>query len=144
MSVATKSEILDIYRGILREVARQFTRRNNNDMWHKEVVSRFRVGSTLSGRSEIETQLKHARNVHAMMRSNHIHRGLVTRYWPVSGMTEEQRLTKTANTVGLSMPKLFGSAEALADEPWGSRMPVTEEPLSPHVEEALKIIKGSS
>ncbi|KAI9017526.1 hypothetical protein BC832DRAFT_521788, partial [Gaertneriomyces semiglobifer] len=97
--------ILSTFRGILREVSKQYTPRNNNRLWHNEVVSQFRAGSTLTDENAIRQKLMDAQNVLIFMRSNREHRDLMDRYWPTTGLSNEEKLTRTANTVGLSLPK---------------------------------------
>ncbi|KAJ3174074.1 hypothetical protein HDU88_000041 [Geranomyces variabilis] len=139
-AAATKSEVLGLYRGILREVSKQYTPRNNNRMWHNEVVATFKSGAGATDAVDVRNRILQAKNFHAFMTSNRTHRELVERYWPVSGMTEGEKLKRTANTVGFSLPKIFGSgvpAGELGEAAGG----VEEEPLAPHVEEALKILQ---
>ncbi|TPX60003.1 hypothetical protein PhCBS80983_g02058 [Powellomyces hirtus] len=144
-TVNVKTEILGLYRGILREVSRQYTARNQNRMWHDEIVAGFKSGVQLSNPAQIQIRLTRARNLHAFLRSNRTHRELVERYWPISSMTEEEKLSRTANTVGLSLPKMFGAGETFApsDRSLAGAETDAEPVLSPQVEEALNIIKNA-
>ncbi|TPX71091.1 hypothetical protein SpCBS45565_g01300 [Spizellomyces sp. 'palustris'] len=131
MSAVTRSDILSTYRGILREVSKQYTHRNKNRVWHNEVVARFRAGATLSDPVTIEESVKDARNILTFMRSNREHRNLVERYWPATGLSNEEKLTRTANTVGLSLPKMFGAEE------------IQEGPVAAGLDEAFKIVQNA-
>ncbi|KAI8817200.1 uncharacterized protein EV422DRAFT_542855 [Fimicolochytrium jonesii] len=143
-TTATKSEVLSVFRGMLREVSKQYTRRNNNKLWHNEVVTKFRAGAAERDPSVVATNVGHAKNVYAFMRSNRSHREMVERYWPISGLTEEEKLTRTANTVGLSLPKMFGAGETWADSgAAGGEKAAVEPELAPEVKEALDIVKNA-
>ncbi|KAJ3159726.1 hypothetical protein HDU86_001376 [Geranomyces michiganensis] len=141
-ATTTRSEVLGLYRGILREVSKQYTPRNKNRMWHDEVVATFKSGAGATDAVDVRNRILRAKNLHAFMTSNRTHRELVERYWPVSGMTEGEKLKRTANTVGFSLPKIFGSGVP-ASELGGAAENVADEPLAPHVEEALKILQKS-
>ncbi|KAI0824597.1 hypothetical protein BC628DRAFT_1419718 [Trametes gibbosa] len=52
-----------------------------------------------------EQQFYHdMRNTATFMRSQRIHRALLERYNPLLGLSTEERVTKSANRVGLNMP----------------------------------------
>ncbi|KAI9093016.1 hypothetical protein DFS34DRAFT_631287 [Phlyctochytrium arcticum] len=108
MSVLPKSEVLGLYRGILREIGKQFTIRNGNRVWHTEAVRKFRNGAQLTHPNQIQESLMDARNILHFLQSNRTHRELIERYWPSHNLTGDERLTRTANTVGLQLPKMFG------------------------------------
>jgi hypothetical protein len=83
---------------VMAEVARQFTKVNNNQLWEKSIKSAINSG---------ELQEKDLQDVATFLTSNRVHRELMEKYWNNVGMTEQHRVEASAHTVGLRLPKMF-------------------------------------
>ncbi|KAJ3037685.1 hypothetical protein HDV00_001407 [Rhizophlyctis rosea] len=134
----SRSEVLSTFRGILREISRQYTARNNNPMWRDAALIEFRMGAKLSDQTEVARAIHNLRDMYTYLRSCREHREMMQRYWPITALTEEQKLARTAGTVGLQLPKMMD------DEAWaklnagkdGKESEVKAEP-QPHEQQTL-------
>ncbi|KAL7753948.1 hypothetical protein RI367_000881 [Sorochytrium milnesiophthora] len=97
-------EMRALYRGLLREVDRQFTKKNNNKTWRQYLRRRFEEGAAGTQTTPQALQLE-AENALLFLQSNRKHHELLEFYFPT--MREDERVTRTANRVGLQMPRLF-------------------------------------
>ncbi|KAJ3296245.1 hypothetical protein HK104_001810 [Borealophlyctis nickersoniae] len=144
---ALRSETLSTFRGILREISKQYTRVNNNRVWHKTAVDAFRTGANSTG-DAAERALADAKDVLTYMRSSRVHREMMEQYWPTKGLSQEELLRRTANTVGLSLPKTVEGGAGVEDLFRGSRgvglsNGVQDVDIPPAMEEAFKIVAGA-
>ncbi|KAJ3047184.1 hypothetical protein HK097_000160 [Rhizophlyctis rosea] len=90
----------------------QYTARNSNPLWRHAALTEFRAGAKLSGEGNIARATANARDVYSYLRSCREHRHMMNTYWPTSALTEEQKLARTAGTVGFQLPKMMD------DEAW--------------------------
>ncbi|EGF81009.1 hypothetical protein BATDEDRAFT_24622 [Batrachochytrium dendrobatidis JAM81] len=102
---STNASVLSTYRGLLREVNRQFVVKNNNSFWRMQVIAQFRIGKGITDPSRALAKRRQAQNVLMYLKSSREYKELMERYWPVSTLTEQEKIAKTANRVGLAVPK---------------------------------------
>ncbi|KAI8803982.1 hypothetical protein BJ742DRAFT_469801 [Cladochytrium replicatum] len=94
-----------VLRCILREVNTQITKRNGNPVFRNAVLRLHRV--PVSSPQEGQQRLKDAQDFLTYLKSSREHEELMQKYWPTTGLTSEEKLQRTVNRVGLTMPKLF-------------------------------------
>ncbi|EJF62927.1 hypothetical protein BD309DRAFT_949490 [Dichomitus squalens] len=94
---------LSAYRAIVREVNRASI---NARATRPKVVSQCIRAIFESSREDKDTSRFYhdMRNAATFMRSQRIHKELLERYNPMHGLSQEDRIKKTANRVGLDMP----------------------------------------
>ncbi|KAI9222479.1 hypothetical protein BC828DRAFT_378361 [Blastocladiella britannica] len=95
-TTATTS-VTALYRGLLREVNKQVTKKNGNPLWRTYVAQQFRTAP--------EAHLTHAQNALLYLSSHRTHRELLEGYFPK--LSEDERLTRTVAKVGLQLPRMF-------------------------------------
>ncbi|KAJ3217675.1 hypothetical protein HDU67_007498 [Dinochytrium kinnereticum] len=148
----SRAEILSTFRSLLREVNSQvshplcatrpvvsassssasptkFTAKNGSKVWHAELVSTYKAARTISDKAIIIRRQAEANGLLSFLQASKEHRRLMNLYWPVSGMSNDEKLKRTANVVGLSLPKavdMDGEAEA---------------PIQGSMEEAARIVE---
>ncbi|XP_006460050.1 hypothetical protein AGABI2DRAFT_68293 [Agaricus bisporus var. bisporus H97] len=83
-----------LYRSLLRELTRAQAPSKPN----RTIVSNLRALLE-------QSRLQDARNALLFLKSQREHQTLVERYNPLSSLTEQERIRKTANRVGLDVPK---------------------------------------
>ncbi|KAI8923420.1 hypothetical protein BC831DRAFT_471174 [Entophlyctis helioformis] len=116
MSSATRAEVLSTYRGILREVTKQYVRFNGNLFWRQQVMATYRMRASKDVEPKVlRGFVTDGENLLSYLRSGREHKEMMERYWPTSGLTTSEKLTKTANKVGFAMPKRLGNILGLGD-----------------------------
>ncbi|CAG8490034.1 10905_t:CDS:2 [Acaulospora morrowiae] len=103
-SDTSRKMILSIYRQLLREVQKQFTPYNKNPYWKLELIKEFRQNRDASNKELLEKLDQDATDLLSFLRSNRRYGELLTQLDPMHGLTEQQRVEKTANRVGLKVP----------------------------------------
>ncbi|KAL2913786.1 hypothetical protein HK105_206665 [Polyrhizophydium stewartii] len=93
------------YRAILREVNKQYVRRNGNQFWSAQVKAGFRKGAAATDTAEVHARRRDAENLLTYLQSNREYKELMERYWPSSSLTPQEKIERTANRVGLTAPK---------------------------------------
>ncbi|KAL9712650.1 hypothetical protein Ac2012v2_003887 [Leucoagaricus gongylophorus] len=88
-----------VYRGLLRELGRTKGQRN------QEIATCFRSWLGQAQRAANIEALQDADNALQFLRSQREHQVLVQRYNPLTSLTEQERIRKTANRVGLDVPE---------------------------------------
>jgi tRNA uridine 5-carbamoylmethylation protein Kti12 len=89
--------MLKVYKAMLRQVMQQYEAKNGNQLWRSVLSKNFRENPeklTLSDAENILTYLQGAGEYNRLM----------SLYWPEEPMTELEKIKKTANRVGLSVP----------------------------------------
>ncbi|CAG8634257.1 3531_t:CDS:2, partial [Funneliformis caledonium] len=105
MSISSSKQlILSTYRQILKEINKQFTNQNNNQLWRKEAISTFQQYRNLSNKEEVEKLTQDAQDLLCFLKSNRKFDELLKSYNPVHGYSEEKRIELTAKRVGLKLP----------------------------------------
>ncbi|KAJ3106600.1 hypothetical protein HDU97_005965 [Phlyctochytrium planicorne] len=122
-ALPTRFEILTTFRGILRHVNKQ----NGSRTWHDEVISNYKAAKSLSQESIIIRKQAEAKGLLDFLTASSEHKRLMNLYWPVSGLSAEEKLKRTANVVGLNLPKPLDLGEPLGDS----------------IEAAAKIVEGA-
>ncbi|KAI9179805.1 hypothetical protein H9P43_005136 [Blastocladiella emersonii ATCC 22665] len=92
-----------LYRGLLREVTKQVTKKNNNPTWQRYLRAQFEV--VPADAAQHRARLVDAENALLFLRSNRTHRELLEGYFPV--LAEDERIKRTAGKVGLQLPRMF-------------------------------------
>ncbi|KAJ3110966.1 hypothetical protein HDU96_006117 [Phlyctochytrium bullatum] len=67
---------------------------------------------TAGNQSESARKLKEAKRVLQFLEFSKEHKRLAELYWPVSGLSAEEKLRRTANVVGLALPRADAFEEA--------------------------------
>ncbi|ORZ40525.1 hypothetical protein BCR44DRAFT_1425247 [Catenaria anguillulae PL171] len=98
----TLPAVTSLYRGLLREVNKQVTRKNNNPFWLHYLRQEFR---TPHPASSVPSRIQNAENALLFMKSNRTHRELLEFYFPP--MSEDERIKRTVARVGLQLPRMF-------------------------------------
>ncbi|RKP01326.1 hypothetical protein CXG81DRAFT_25985 [Caulochytrium protostelioides] len=104
------AELRATLRQILRIVNREYTARNANRLWSRGVTDLFRAAPGLA------THPHGARNLLAFLHGHNEHRRLFELYWPNSLLSNEEKLRRTVNTVGLAMPGTLDDRIAQGEE----------------------------
>ncbi|KNE59820.1 hypothetical protein AMAG_05276 [Allomyces macrogynus ATCC 38327] len=112
MSTATTRSVASVYRGLLREVNHQITKKNGSVQWLAYVRAEFR---------NPKAKIVDAENALLFLRSNRTHRELLAAYFPT--LDEEERITRTAGKVGLQLPKMFDPDGEIASDAAGAATP---------------------
>ncbi|KAJ2447922.1 hypothetical protein GGF42_005303 [Coemansia sp. RSA 2424] len=94
---------LRVYRHLLREVNRQFTKVNKNKAWSAQLRLQWLDASRSSGADD--SDLKAAQSVLTYLSNNRQYKELLAEFNPK--MSEGDRIEKTARRVGLEAPKLY-------------------------------------
>ncbi|KAJ3354453.1 hypothetical protein GGF32_002494 [Allomyces javanicus] len=105
MSTATTRSVASVYRGLLREVNHQITKKNGSVQWLAYVRAEFR---------NPKARLVDAENALLFLRSNRTHRELLAAYFPT--LDDQERITRTAGKVGLQLPKMFDPDGEIASD----------------------------
>ncbi|KAI8613923.1 hypothetical protein BC830DRAFT_1051003, partial [Chytriomyces sp. MP71] len=100
----SRAAVLSTYRSILRQINQQYTVRNDNRLWYFAAVSEYRQNKNASIEAAQGHQLN-AQDFLAYLHSKQEHRRLMEEYWPASTLTPTEKIHRTANVVGLSMPR---------------------------------------
>ncbi|KAI8911645.1 hypothetical protein EDD86DRAFT_188647 [Gorgonomyces haynaldii] len=87
---------MTLYRSISKLI-RPLSQKNGNMVWQQHLEARFRVGGKQSD----------ALALYSFLEANKNHKEMMERYWPTSGLSNEEKLQKTAERVGLQLPKTF-------------------------------------
>ncbi|KAF5363603.1 hypothetical protein D9756_000683 [Leucocoprinus leucothites] len=98
--VTMLSEYAQVYRGLLREVRKAAPAKPN-----QTIVTNFRSLLEQSRKTKNDVALQDTRNALLFLKSQREHQILVERYNPITSLTEQERIRKTANRVGLDVPK---------------------------------------
>ncbi|KAI8899919.1 hypothetical protein BC833DRAFT_518934, partial [Globomyces pollinis-pini] len=83
------------FKGLLKEVNIQLVARNQNKYWKDQLIDAYKSNN----RTEQD-----AKDILTYFTSNRNHREMMERYWPVSTLTPEEKIKRTANKVGFSLP----------------------------------------
>ncbi|KAI9136342.1 hypothetical protein BKA69DRAFT_175154 [Paraphysoderma sedebokerense] len=118
-----RAQIISTYRRLLREASRH-SRQTNNPMLKSFLIRSFQDGMRIQDPSQIQLRSKDAQDVLCFLEGNRLHKinilfwfilfcpllqELLESYFPP--LTEESRIQKTANRVGLQLPKMFDDGE---------------------------------
>lgn len=103
---------LQIYKSLLRELTKQYESKNGNRIWRSILSLHFRKNpSNLS--------LTDANNILHYLRGAGEYNRLMALYWPEESLSEKEKIRKTANRVGLSVPPDFSEQEFATDRTTG-------------------------
>ncbi|KAI9207319.1 uncharacterized protein BJ171DRAFT_494238 [Polychytrium aggregatum] len=102
----SKQQVLSVYRGLLREVNKQFTRTNQNLLWKTELTLQFRLAQSLESPEEIQRRFLDAKNTLTHLHAVRTHKHMMATYWPASGLTGQEKIERTAGKVGLALPEI--------------------------------------
>ncbi|KAJ3405610.1 hypothetical protein HDU80_001089 [Chytriomyces hyalinus] len=97
--------VLSTYRGILRQISQQYSHRNGTMLWHSATVAEYRKHSIDMDPASVAVAQLNALNLLSYLSSRREHKRLIEEYWPASTLTPAEKNTRTANFVGLSMPR---------------------------------------
>jgi hypothetical protein len=87
----------NLYRSLLKQLTRQYESKNGNRIWRSILSLNFRQNpSNLS--------LKDGENILHYLQGAGEYNRLMALYWPESSLSESEKISKTANRVGLSVP----------------------------------------
>ncbi|KAI8923799.1 hypothetical protein BC831DRAFT_513928 [Entophlyctis helioformis] len=112
MSSATRAEVLSTYRGILREVTKQYVRFNGNLFWRQQVMATYRMRASKDVEPKVlRGFVTDGENLLSYLRSGRDDGALLANVWA----DDSEKLTKTANKVGFAMPKRLGNILGLGD-----------------------------
>lgn len=84
------------YRQLLK-LTKALTLKNNNPLWVNAVTDPSQPPLKQPDLNALVSYLDACNN----------HKKMMELYWPVSDLTSEQKLTRTANTVGFALPEKF-------------------------------------
>ncbi|KAJ1647870.1 hypothetical protein J3B02_000957 [Coemansia erecta] len=96
-------EHLRMYRHLLREINRQFTRVNGNRAWASQLRLHWHCSSDTNDPQQQE--LTAAKNVLSYLANSRKYKELLAEFNPK--MSEGDRIKKTANRVGLETPNTY-------------------------------------
>ncbi|RHZ88009.1 hypothetical protein Glove_26g12 [Diversispora epigaea] len=99
-----RKSILSIYRQLLREVHKQYTLQNNNPYWKLELIKIFRQNQNVNDKELLVKSNQDAFDLLSFLKSNRRYSELMAQSNKLYGLTEQQRIEKTANRVGLKTP----------------------------------------
>ncbi|KAF7727327.1 hypothetical protein EC973_007636 [Apophysomyces ossiformis] len=100
---------LSIYRQLLREVHRQYTKVANNGLYAQELKSIYRQNKNITDPAKIAALNQDAENVLVFLRSSRQHKELRERYSALV-LEQKKKIEMTAKRVGLELPKQFDPA----------------------------------
>ncbi|KAI8140560.1 hypothetical protein BJV82DRAFT_623080 [Fennellomyces sp. T-0311] len=103
---------LSIYRNLLREVNRQFTK--TNDTFVKYLKSVYRDNKGVTDPSHINVLNRNAENTLVYLRSSRQHKELRDAYSAIV-LEQKKRIEMSANRVGLQLPKEYNAENAATD-----------------------------
>ena len=75
----------------------QITKINNNSLWETHLKERIRLGGNPADATAVTEYLTAVST----------HKELMARYWPATDLSPDEKLMRTANRVGLNLPKMF-------------------------------------
>ncbi|KAJ3329364.1 hypothetical protein HDU76_008046 [Blyttiomyces sp. JEL0837] len=99
-----KAIVLSTFRGLMREVEKQYTSPNKNTVWKDHLISVYRQNAGLQDDRQIARNHLDATDILAFMKATREHKRLMEEYWPTVGISESERIERTAKTVGLNLP----------------------------------------
>ncbi|KAM0749106.1 hypothetical protein T439DRAFT_316206 [Meredithblackwellia eburnea MCA 4105] len=99
-----------MYRSVLRQLAKNsiHPRKERSLDATRHIRTLFEEARGLkAGSEELLALGRHAENMAVYLKAHRIHKELVERYNPTSGLTQEERAKLSAKRVGLNMPEDF-------------------------------------
>ncbi|KAJ1920619.1 hypothetical protein H4219_001177 [Mycoemilia scoparia] len=98
----SSAEAIRLYRNLYRQINNQFTSVNGNLMWKNQLQSAFRAASAKT-EAERASALRDARDTLNFLTSTKKYQDLYSEFNPK--MSDEDRIKRSANRVGLGLPK---------------------------------------
>ena len=86
-----------IYKSILRQVVQQYETTIGNQLWRSTLLQNYKENTK-------NLDLFDAENILMYLQGAGEYNRLMSLYWPEESMTEQEKIKKTANRVGLSIP----------------------------------------
>lgn len=100
------SRNLAVYRQLLREVNKQYTKGANNPTFAHELKSIYRNNQNIEDPSKIAALNNNAENVLTFLTSSRKHKELRALYSAIV-MEQKRKIELSANRVGLNLPKQY-------------------------------------
>ncbi|KAI9281137.1 hypothetical protein BY458DRAFT_584079 [Sporodiniella umbellata] len=100
------SKSLSIYRGLLREVNRQYTRGANNPTFAQELKATYRNNQHITDSAKIALLNGHAENTLTFLSSTREHKELREMYSAIV-LEQKRKIELSANRVGLNLPREY-------------------------------------
>ncbi|KAG1466119.1 hypothetical protein G6F56_004753 [Rhizopus delemar] len=97
---------LNLYRQLLREVNKQYTKGANNPMFAKELKTIYRNNQHITDASKITLLNNHAENTLTFLASTRKHKELRELYSAIV-FEQKKKIELSANRVGLNLPKEY-------------------------------------
>ncbi|KAG0174748.1 hypothetical protein DFQ28_002390 [Apophysomyces sp. BC1034] len=103
------AQSLSVYRQLLREVNRQYTKVADNGLYVKELKSIYRQNKDIKDPVRIAALNQDAENILVFLRSSRQHKELRARYSALV-LEQKKKIELSAKRVGLQLPKQFDPA----------------------------------
>ncbi|KAJ3352948.1 hypothetical protein HDU83_007464 [Entophlyctis luteolus] len=88
----------------------QYTARNGNPEWRQALIAQYRTNLHATGELRARMQLD-ALDTLTFFSASAEHERLVEEYWPATSLAPDEKLKRTANLVGLAMPRELRDSE---------------------------------
>ncbi|KAK9722626.1 hypothetical protein K7432_002531 [Basidiobolus ranarum] len=95
------------FKNLLQEVDLQLTQKTKNVYWNEQLQLIYKEKLD-NGTPEVAAKVQaDVQDILCYLESSRKHKELMERYSPLANVTPEEKLSMTANRVGLQLPKAF-------------------------------------